>query len=147
MLHTRNCFIASNSHKHLILHPISFSLVQHIPLCFQWNDSLAMKNLIPTFHQGTMFSMKATITAVCHSSPVGIFWLSHSLSRDGVLEDLSSVDFLLHTATCDEPVNHHILVLSNAECPVHSLGICGWIPAWIIWLNRTHRSLEFTYAY
>lgn len=65
-------------------------------------------------------------------SPVGIFGVAGRLARDGVLEDLTAVDLLLHRTARDQAVHHHIAGLSNAEGAVHRLGVRGRVPAGVV---------------
>lgn len=63
--------------------------------------------------------------------PVRILGAASGLFGQGFLEDLSSVDLLLHRAAGDETIDDHWPCLTDAVCPIHSLAVCRWVPAGI----------------
>ena len=65
--------------------------------------------------------------------PVRILWFAGCLLRDGALEDLPSINLLLHAATCDQTVHNDVLLLSDTEGSVDGLRVSRWVPARIIW--------------
>ena len=81
-----------------------------------------------------LYSFIYLMYITCASSSDSLVWVigvARCLFSNGILEDLSPVYLLFHTATCDQSVDHHILLLANSKCPVNCLCICGWVPAGI----------------
>ena len=80
--------------------------------------------------------------------PVWVFGISCGLSCNGIFENLPAINFLLNCSTCDQPVYHNILVLSDPKHSVHSLSVCRWIPTWIIYeINHENRCHDLVVAF
>ena len=86
----------------------------------------------------SQFHNKGYICNTQHRLPIWIFGVSCSLSGDGVLEYLPSVDLLFHRATRDETIDDNVFILADSEDAVHRLGICGWVPAGINYEKARH---------
>ena len=77
----------------------------------------------------TFFLTSNTLSAV--DLLVRVFAVTSGQPHERVLEDLPAIDLLLNAAACDETIDDHVLLLTDAERPVHCLGICCRVPAWI----------------
>ncbi len=61
------------------------------------------------------------------SGPAGMYLVSEKL-----LVNLALVHFLLNSATCDETIDSHFLLLANAPGTLPGLHVCGGVPIWIV---------------
>jgi len=123
-----------------ICSPITF-LVGQMASLPSW--AVAATYLTKTNHRnksGLLHKSVQNLTGLSNrvSIPIEMVLVSCSELVDRVLEDLSTVDLLFQSSTCDEAIDNHIHRLADAKSSVDRLWVSCWVPAWVNYSQSQH---------
>ena len=123
-----------------ICSPITF-LVGQMASFVSW--AVAATYLTKTNHRNESLLLhksvqNLTVLSNRVSIPIEMVLVSCSELVDRVLEDLSTVDLLFQSSTCDEAIDNHIHRLADAKSSVDRLWVSCWVPAWVNYSQSQH---------